>query len=212
MRPIIVVNESMFEKLTKYKENVISLYGNTNIKNNRMSDIEIETNLTILFNYMSRDELELLIYDSKLLMVNVNKKLLEDPKLKLVNTKFLTKMKKVSSIYNDVVGINNEGLNKSVLTEVRKNTILDLKTRYSVLTESDILDLNNFIILKVGDDVLHLLKSNIIDDDVFSLLYGMYLNTNGIASNIDFNIKINNKILGSMLPYIKTMHSKAGDR
>jgi hypothetical protein len=115
----------------------------------------------------------------------------------------LIKARKIESVYKNVVGSINEKINKSLLTEVKKNNLLDLKTRYSVLTKEDMLDCETFIILKVEDNLLYMLENNKISNDVCHLLYGMYLNTNSIASNIDFNKKIDNNIMGSVLPYIR---------
>jgi len=209
LKPILIVNDIIFEKIKKNKTLLVNLYGETKIKDNRVENIEIETYLTLLFNVLNRDELESVIYDSKLLMEVINKNLLVNTTLKLLNLEFLNKFRKVTNVYNDVIGSNNEKLNKNVLTEVKKNYLLDLKTRYSILTKEDTEDLGNFIVLKVCDKMFYMLKDMKVNDEVFNMLYGTYLNTNSITSNTDFNNKIGNDILGSVLPYIKTMHSNA---
>jgi len=209
LKPILIVNDIIFEKIKKNQTLLVNLYGDTTIKEGKVHDVELETYLTLLFNVLNRDELESVIYDSKLLMEVINKNLLDITTLKSSNLEFLNKFRKVSNVYNDVVGSNNENLNKNVLTEVKKNYLLDLKTRYSILTKEDMQDLGNFIVLKVCDKMFYMLKSMSVNNEVFNMLYGTYLNTNSITSNTDFNNKIGNNILGSVMPYIKTMHSNA---
>jgi len=205
-KPVIIVNDIIFEKVRDNKELIQNLYNDTKIFKGKIYDAELETKILILFNKFSRVELESLLYDSKLLIEIVNKKLLNNTTLKLSNLEFLNKFRKVSNVYNDATGNNNKS-DWNVLTEVKKNYLLDLKKRYSILTKDDVQDLGNFIVIKVCDKLMFMLKSMRCDDEVCNMLYGMYLNTNGITSNTDFNNKIGNNILGSMMPYIKTMHS-----
>jgi len=110
-------------------------------------------------------------------------------------------------VYGAVTGKKRK--NESILTEVKKNTMLDLKNRYSDLTKDDVLDLGGFLVCKVDNETLQVITSSSQGESMFNLLYGMYLNINGIASNIDFNKKIDKEFLGYMMPYIKTMHSPA---
>ena len=203
-KPVIVLDEVIFEKLKDSKDLLVGLINAANVKyDDESHDIIIETQLTMLRAILSREELESIIYDSKLFLRAIDKGLKTTPSLKLMNSEFILKLRKIEQVYISIIGINNEKINKNVLTEVKKNNLLDLKTRYSVLTKEDMLDCGSFIIVKVEDNLTYLLKNNVIDEGVFKLLYGMYLNTNGIASNISFNNKIDNNLMGSILPYIK---------
>jgi len=203
-KPVMVVEEVTFEKIKDNIGILNALYSVVkNSGNSRMHDIELETQLTLLFNVLTRNELEDLIFKSKLLTVAISKHNETPANIKLNNNEFIMKARKIESVYKNVVGNINEKINKSVLTEVKKNNLLDLKTRYSVLTKEDMLDCEEFTILKVEDNLLYMLENNKVSNDVYHFLYGMYLNTNSIASNIDFNKKIDNNIMGSVLPYIR---------
>jgi hypothetical protein len=208
LKPILIVNDIVFNKLKNNKDLLNNLYSDTKIKEGKIYDVELETFLTMLFNVLNRNELEELLFDSGRLLTNISKKIDLNPTLRSQIIDFLSKHKKVANVYNDVTGRNNL-LKKKLLTDVKKNYLLDLKTRYSVLTKEDIIDLGSFSVLKVDDELIHMLKTNYVNDEVYNLLYGIFLNTCSITSSTDFNKKISSNILGSILPYIKTMHSGA---
>ena len=206
MKPVMVVNESVFDAMDECKDLLNVIYGNgfsINGLDNPVIAKEIEVNLTLLLNKVTRNELETIIYSGDILMRTISRLTKYSMANNAVIDDFILRFRGVKKIYNKVIGIINERLNKNGKSEVNERVMLDLKNRHSSLTSDNIIKLSDFSIIKIDTKVFGVLENTVALDSKFNYAYGMYLNTNSIASSINLNnTKI--RISDSLLPYIRS--------
>ena len=206
MKPVMVVPDTIFNNIEDYKHLLDSIYGNgfsVNDLDNPMVAKEIEVNLTLLLNKLTRNELEAIIYNGDTLMRTINKQANYGVKNNDAVGNFILRSRGVRKIYNKVIGIINERLNKNAINETKESVMLDLKNRYSSLASKDVVELRDFSVIKIDAETFDVLNNTVASDSKFNFAYGMFINTNSIASNIDLNnTKI--KIADSLLPYIRS--------